>query len=117
MNTHHSIDKNNSDNIISKMIDILPLNGANLYDTYSVKCEYLTPNKDVKIYYPSNKYSIVVNNCNYYSKSYNKLESELTYATKIHNPFCNIDTLCKPIQDINYISKTYKNLPWTMQNL
>jgi hypothetical protein len=87
----------------SKIVDITPSIDAKLYNSYTVTCEYLTSNKDVKIYYPSNKYSIVIKD------RYSNLNNTLG----VSEPGVKNETK----QAINYSHNVYKNLSWAMQNL
>ena len=85
----------------SKIVDIIQSPDAKLYDTYTVRCEYLTQNKDVKLYYPLNKYSIVINDCEH----------------EVNPSICELGQSTKDLPVINYSPNVYKNLSWTMQNL
>ena len=68
------------------------------------KCvEYLTSNKDVKIFYPSNKYSIVIKDPdNNVKPTLDAYELAVTHSM---------------VQSTNYSHNKYKNLSWAMQNL
>ena len=87
----------------SKLVDIIPSTDFKLYDNYTVTCEYLTNNKDVKIYYPSNKYSIVIKDIDY----------NLTKKLDVDKPAVKNETT----YSTNYSHNIYKKLSWTMQNL
>lgn len=75
-----------------KLVDITPSIDVKLYDNNTVACDYLTSNKDVRIYYPLNKYSIVIKDI-------------------------DIEVKKKNTHVIQYSHNVYKNLSWTMQNL
>jgi hypothetical protein len=88
---------------ISKIVDIIASTDAKLYDTYTVTCEYLTSNKDVKIFYPSNKYSIVIKDPdNNVKPTLDAYELAVTHSM---------------VQSTNYSHNKYKNLSWAMQHL